>query len=275
MKKYKIFSLVVSVCCFLFAAISAQAGGIDKSWSYKGWKQHHPHQGNNIISSIGTQYFFAPADPVILKISKMPSKPKKAKTVKPVKLAKAKTISQQKPAVETLPDSIPPFMEPFVVAEDKKDANKMKMSYSLGKDMDEDGIADENDLCLNTPQVDMVNKQGCWVLGKIYFLFGKATLQKKFTSKLDNMISYLKAHPEYKIELGGHTDNIGANSINNKIAAKRAIAVMNYFIKKGIARERLSNVSFGLSRPDTDNSTVVKRYYNRRVEVHPFKPNNT
>jgi outer membrane protein OmpA-like peptidoglycan-associated protein len=271
MKIYKTWSVIVGLICFLFGVATVEAGGIDRGWRYKGWKQTHPHQGNNIISSMGTQYFFAPADPVVLKIAKLPSDLEVNKPQKPVLLTKAKTIAPPNLEPDMLSESVPTNMAP-IVAVDSKDPNNMKMSYALGEDFDGDGIVDEEDLCLNTPQVDMVNKQGCWVLGKIYFLFGKFVVQAKFTSKLDAMAAYLKAHPEYKIELGGHTDNIGAKSINSNIANKRAIAVMQYFLKKGIARNRMSNVGFGLTRPDTDNSTIIKRYFNRRVEVHPFKP---
>ncbi|MBF0194783.1 MAG: OmpA family protein [Magnetococcales bacterium] len=270
MKIYKSLSVIVSLSCCLFAVATVEAGGIDKRWSYKGWNQNHPHQGTGIISSIGTQYFFAPPDPVILKLSKLPNKPNVEPPKKPVTLTKAMTIAAAKPDTDIVPTNMV-----SVVSDGKKDANRMKMSYSLGEDSDADGIADEFDLCLDTPKVDTVNKQGCWVLGKIFFLFGKSTIQEKFTSKLDSMIAYLKANPEYKIELGGHTDNIGANTINSSLANKRALAVMNYFRIKGIARDRMLNVSFGSSRPDTDNSTIIKRYYNRRVEVHPFKPNNS
>jgi outer membrane protein OmpA-like peptidoglycan-associated protein len=270
MKIFKTLSVIFALGCFVFGVATAEAVEIDKGWSYKGWRQFHPHQGNNIISSMGTQHFFAPADPVALKITKLPSIPSVTKLQKPIAITKTDNIIPPNPDPDILSNSVAANLAP-IVAEEKKDTNNMKMSYSLGKDTDKDGVVDEEDLCLNTPKVDMVNKQGCWVLGKIYFLFGKSDIQARFTSKLDTMIAYLVAHPEYKIELGGHTDNVGENSINRKLSKKRALAVMRYFLKKGIALNRMLKAGYGFSRPDTDNSTVIKRYFNRRVEVHPYK----
>ncbi|PIU57700.1 MAG: hypothetical protein COS89_03870, partial [Deltaproteobacteria bacterium CG07_land_8_20_14_0_80_38_7] len=68
------------------------------------------------------------------------------------------------------------------------------------------------------------------------------------------------------IGVEGHTDWIGSDAYNEKLSDKRANAVRDYLIKKGIAEERLVAKGFGESRPIADNNTTQGRALNRRTD---------
>jgi OOP family OmpA-OmpF porin len=72
--------------------------------------------------------------------------------------------------------------------------------------------------------------------------------------------------PTLRLEIQGHTDNIGSAEYNRKLSQRRAQAVKNYVVKHfGIASNRLSAVGYGATMPAADNNTEVGRAYNRRV----------
>ena len=69
-----------------------------------------------------------------------------------------------------------------------------------------------------------------------------------------------------KIEISGHTDNIGSNEYNKKLSKDRAKAVVDYLIVQGIDEGRLTYAGYGESQPISDNDTEVGRQENRRTE---------
>jgi outer membrane protein OmpA-like peptidoglycan-associated protein len=71
-----------------------------------------------------------------------------------------------------------------------------------------------------------------------------------------------------KIEIQGHTCNMGTAAYNKKLSDNRANSIMNYLIKKGIEGRRLSSKGYGLTRPKASNKTEADRILNRRVELH-------
>jgi len=73
-----------------------------------------------------------------------------------------------------------------------------------------------------------------------------------------------------KLEIQGHTDNRGSAKYNKKLSGKRARAVMEYLVKKGISSDRLSAVGYGFSMPAATNTTAEGRAMNRRVELKPI-----
>ena len=70
-----------------------------------------------------------------------------------------------------------------------------------------------------------------------------------------------------KIEIGGHTDNVGSDADNLKLSQQRAEAIRQYLIKKGIQPARVIAKGYGASEPVADNSTNEGRQNNRRTEV--------
>jgi OmpA-OmpF porin, OOP family len=78
---------------------------------------------------------------------------------------------------------------------------------------------------------------------------------------------YLEAHPNKKLYLIGHTDNVGADNLNLRLSEKRANATKDSFVKYGIATSQLKATGKGETQPHADNNTVDGRRANRRVEI--------
>jgi len=104
-------------------------------------------------------------------------------------------------------------------------------------------------------------------LDNVYFDFGKYTLRPESYKELDELISYMKWRENEKIEIAGHTDNIGSASDNLKLSQQRAEAIRQYLIKKGVAASRVIAKGYGSTDPVADNSTYEGRQLNRRTEV--------
>jgi OmpA-OmpF porin, OOP family len=138
-------------------------------------------------------------------------------------------------------------------------------------DSDMDGVADYLDQCPDTPKGATVNKKGCWILKDLEFDTAKATIKPEYTKLLEDVVSILKENPSLKVEIQGHTDNVGTARYNEKLSMRRAEAVMDYMLKKGIARDRLSAKGYGFTRPIESNDTPQGREDNRRVELNPIK----
>ena len=78
----------------------------------------------------------------------------------------------------------------------------------------------------------------------------------------------LKEHPELKLMIEGHTDDVGAAASNQSLSEKRAEAVRQYLVDTyGIDKARLQAKGFGASKPTTGNDTPEGRQQNRRVEL--------
>ena len=138
-------------------------------------------------------------------------------------------------------------------------------------DSDDDGVNDPNDRCPLTAKGTLVNEIGCaldeqaLVPVNIEFESGKTTIDKKFDEPLNEMASYLKKYSQIKVEIQGHTDNVGNSNRNLKLSTLRAQAVMNALLVRGIEKNRLSAKGYGSTVPLVDNSTEEGRRTNRRV----------
>ncbi len=78
---------------------------------------------------------------------------------------------------------------------------------------------------------------------------------------------YLELNDNIKIEIGGHTDNVGIEEYNMELSFKRAREVYLFLINRGISEDRLQYKGYGSSRPVDDNDTGEARKMNRRTEV--------
>nr|WP_320189965.1 OmpA family protein [uncultured Desulfobacter sp.] len=137
-------------------------------------------------------------------------------------------------------------------------------------DSDGDGVLDPDDQCPGTPVGAKVNAVGCWVLDNVLFDFDKAVIKPETFAQLDAVYEILEKNPAMSVELQGHTDNIGSKKYNMDLSLRRANAVANYLVDKGIARNRLATTGFGFDKPVALNSTDFGRSLNRRVEIHPY-----
>ncbi|MEM6299506.1 MAG: OmpA family protein [Bacteroidota bacterium] len=104
-------------------------------------------------------------------------------------------------------------------------------------------------------------------LKNIQFKRGTSELLPDSYSDLGSLLATLERHPDMEIELRGHTDNVGKQSINLRLSGDRVRVVREYLLKAGIARNRITTRAFGGIEPIADNSREETRKLNRRVEV--------
>lgn len=145
------------------------------------------------------------------------------------------------------------------------------------QDTDGDGIPDAEDKCPATPGV--IENQGCPEIEKevveilqtafdnLEFETGKAVIKAESIESLTKLAEVLAKKPEWKLQISGHTDNVGAAQSNLILSKKRAESVRAFFVTQGINEDRMSALYFGETVPIADNSTKEGRQTNRRVEM--------
>jgi outer membrane protein OmpA-like peptidoglycan-associated protein len=111
-----------------------------------------------------------------------------------------------------------------------------------------------------------------FVLTGITFDTGKAIIHSASESKLDIVYEFMKHKKSARVEISGHTDNVGKPKANKVLSAKRAEACRAYLIAKGIDGSRITAVGFGADRPVVPNDTAENREKNRRIEVVEQQP---
>jgi OmpA-OmpF porin, OOP family len=171
-------------------------------------------------------------------------------------------------------------------------------------DTDGDGIQDSKDMCPNLkgiaatqgcPDTDLdgvhdgidkcpaiagdATNEGCPKVKKetltlfkqalqgIKFESGKAKIMPVSYPILNAVAKVLEENPSYKLLIGGHTDNLGGEELNQTLSQNRAEAVGAYLIGKGISPLRVSSKGYGFSKPVDTNTTIAGRTRNRRVEL--------
>jgi outer membrane protein OmpA-like peptidoglycan-associated protein len=104
------------------------------------------------------------------------------------------------------------------------------------------------------------------VLTGITFEFNKATLKEESETVLTRAYNAMVANPDVRVEISGHTDNVGSQQYNQKLSLERAQAVRNWLVQKGIASNRMKTVGKGENEPVASNDTDAGRAENRRIE---------
>jgi len=106
-----------------------------------------------------------------------------------------------------------------------------------------------------------------FTLENVYFEFAKSNLKPESYPALNELVELLKAETTMKIEISGHTDNVGTPQSNMILSQNRAESVRQYLISKGIAPTRVKAVGYGDTIPVATNETELGRQMNRRTEV--------
>ena len=144
-------------------------------------------------------------------------------------------------------------------------------------DADQDGVLDKDDLCPHTPG-PAANK-GCPVLkaaeqkivnrafANLQFQTNKDVIRPSSYPSLDALGALLLAHPEFRLRLSGHTDNVGKPAANLRLSEKRARAVRRYLEAHNAPTGRITAEWFGPKKPVATNKTAAGRAKNRRVEM--------
>jgi outer membrane protein OmpA-like peptidoglycan-associated protein len=104
------------------------------------------------------------------------------------------------------------------------------------------------------------------ILKNIFFETDSYVLKDESKVELDKLIDLLTQNPSLKIQISGHTDNVGSDEHNQTLSENRAKAVYGYLIANGIAAPRLSYKGFGETKPLAANDTDTGRARNRRTE---------
>ena len=99
------------------------------------------------------------------------------------------------------------------------------------------------------------------------FESGKDIILEESKASLDELAEVLITKVSWKLEISGHTDNIGGTNFNLVLSKKRAEFLKNYLIVKGVDGNRLITFYFGETMPLVDNTTQENRKKNRRVEM--------
>lgn len=101
----------------------------------------------------------------------------------------------------------------------------------------------------------------------VLFDFNKSTLQPASDGVLQQVATLIAANPALKIEIQGHTDNVGGDAYNQSLSEARARSVMGWLSTHGIAAARMTAKGYGKTMPVADNGTDEGRAKNRRVEI--------
>lgn len=165
-------------------------------------------------------------------------------------------VAQAKPVAAPVP--APPPVAPAPPAVDGDD--------------DGDGVLNSRDRCPETRAGAVVDLNGCEADTKIdlpgvNFEFDSAKLTTASLAILNEAAALLNHHKQVKVEVAGHTDSKGRAEYNQSLSEKRAKAVRDYLIGKGVSADRLTSNGYGETRPVATNDTDAGRARNRRTEL--------
>src|SRR5205085_10815480 len=105
------------------------------------------------------------------------------------------------------------------------------------------------------------------VLRNLFFETKKFDIRPESEVELDKVVQFLQDNPTVKIELEGHTDNVGTAADNQKLSDQRARTTVNYLLEQGIMPQRLVAKGFGATKPIADNKKEEGSAQNRRTEL--------
>lgn len=102
----------------------------------------------------------------------------------------------------------------------------------------------------------------------VLFEFDKSVIKKIYYPELNKWVDFFLKNPQVNAKIFGHADSTGPLVYNQKLSERRAVAVINYLIDKGVTPNRLTSTGFGETVPIAPNTTREGRQKNRRVEMH-------
>ncbi len=145
------------------------------------------------------------------------------------------------------------------------------------EDTDGDGILDHEDQCPSVKGV--LENHGCpkieeaakeilkTAFDNLEFGTGNAVIKEASHKSLDDLAGLLLKKKDWKLQIAGHTDNVGNDQVNLILSKKRAEAVRDYLVSKGVPADRIRTLFFGETQPIASNDTEEGRQKNRRVEM--------
>jgi outer membrane protein OmpA-like peptidoglycan-associated protein len=112
-----------------------------------------------------------------------------------------------------------------------------------------------------------IEKEKKEVLENLFFDTGSWILRKESDTEIQKIKELLIKNPKLKVEISGHTDDIGNDLANLELSKKRASTVVDKLIETGIEKGRIVAVGFGESQPKVKNDSDANRQLNRRIEI--------
>lgn len=116
-------------------------------------------------------------------------------------------------------------------------------------------------------QAEVTDRGLVLTLGDVLFASGSAELQGNANRNLDELVSFLNQYPERRVQIEGHTDNVGSAEYNKGLSLRRAESVSRYLTQQGIDSQRISATGIGMEQPVANNDSEMGRQQNRRVEI--------
>jgi len=116
-------------------------------------------------------------------------------------------------------------------------------------------------------QIKVVTKYNRVYELKIHFAPNKSDLYPAAKTEIDKLYDEMVKNVTMKIEVAGHTDNVGDDAVNLQVSQKRANAIKAYLVQKGISEKRIIAKGYGETAPVGDNNTEEGRTRNRRIEI--------
>lgn len=105
------------------------------------------------------------------------------------------------------------------------------------------------------------------VLNNLFFDTGQYKLERNSKTELDKLITFMRQNPTVRIEISGHTDDVGSDQANKVLSERRAKSVVDYLRGNGVAQNRITHIGHGESRPVMPNTSEENRSQNRRIEM--------
>lgn len=119
--------------------------------------------------------------------------------------------------------------------------------------------------------LEPVSSGAAVVLNNIFFDTDKYDLKDKSITELNKVVRFLNSNPSVVIEIGGHTDDVGNKDYNLQLSLRRANAVKEFLVSKGINPTRLLQKGYGDTRPIRPNNSDLDRSFNRRIEIRVIR----
>ena len=135
-------------------------------------------------------------------------------------------------------------------------------SNIAGNDLTDNSNSDDN----NGDNEPKIAYSDTLEIYNIYFDFDKADIKPIYKDNLDNLAKFMVDNPAVQIEIGGNTDYVGSDDYNYLLSGRRAMAVKNYLVERGVKQDKVLEKKYGEKNPIADNNSNSERKYNRRVE---------
>jgi outer membrane protein OmpA-like peptidoglycan-associated protein len=118
---------------------------------------------------------------------------------------------------------------------------------------------------LSAPLIREIERKN-FVFVPVYFDYDQSEIRPEHFDFLNRMTHVIKGHSDLRVKIVGHTDADGSDAYNDELSKRRAAAIINYFVAKGIAEDRLEFDFKGERNPVSNNDTPEGKQLNRRVD---------